>query len=454
MNWEQLYHPGRVGKNSLAGTDDSRNPYQIDYDRIIFSSAFRRLQDKTQVFPLPARHLVHNRLTHSLEVASVGRSLGHKVGLWLSEQYPSQEASFHRFYTTELSSVIASACLAHDIGNPPFGHSGEKAISNYFIQEGEKSLKALKAQCSPAQWLNFTAFEGNANGLRVLTSDLHGSVGGMRLTYTTLASMIKYPCAADKSGKGKSIHQKKYGYFESEKETFQSIQATFQLPALDTEGTAYARHPFVYLVEAADDICYQIMDIEDAHRLGIIPYATVEPLILDFLPEAEKDSVCLTLKRIKDNKQKVGYLRAIVIHYLVDACVNVFQSKEKELLSGTLSNSLMDNIPEPAAKAYQQLAQFSMTHIYNYAAVVSLEIVGYKVLGGLLEEWLPAVLNPDQPISKKLLTLLPEEYKSDFESDSLYIRVLRILDFISGMTDNYAVSMYRHLKGIDLPEIK
>lgn len=454
MEWQQLFYSGRVGKTSSELTDDQRNPYQRDYDRIIFSSAFRRLQDKTQVFPLPGKHFVHNRLTHSLEVASVGRSLGSSIGQRISDATEGKDKAFHRFYTVELESVIAAACLAHDIGNPPFGHSGEKAISGYFEETDGSIQEHIRSRCSDAEWNNLIQFEGNANGLRVLTSDLHGSIGGMRLTYTTLASMIKYPCDAKVGGDKKVLSRKKYGYFETEKELYQNIAHQFQIPSTLEGNVAHARHPFVFLVEAADDISYQVIDLEDAHRLGIVSYTQVEQYLLPFVSEGLKDKVSSTLLKIKEDKQKVGYLRALIISELIDHCLEAFWTNHTSILAGTFEKSLMDSIPEPLVAAYKNLSKFSAEYIYNHKSVVSLELVGYKVLGGLLEEWIPAVLNPNTNKSYKLLKLLPNEYKNGFETESTYIRVLRILDFISGMTDNYAVSMYRNLKGIELPEIR
>src|SRR6218665_3493683 len=273
MKWDSIVSTARTG---IARTEkEVRTEYQRDFDRLIFSSGFRRLQNKTQVFPLPGSAYVHNRLTHSLEVASVGRSIGTIVGRMIAKEL---EGEIRDFYNYELSAVIASACLAHDIGNPAFGHSGEKAISNYFVENAEELIEGKKLQdhFSEREWKDLTNFEGNANALRILTATFKGkSSGGLRLTYTTLAALLKYPCESNASEK-KSKHRSKYGFFQAEKETVIEICEELHMIRESIDPVIYKRHPFVYLTEAADDICYRIIDYEDAQRLGILSSAEVE----------------------------------------------------------------------------------------------------------------------------------------------------------------------------------
>ncbi len=288
MHWNHLFSPIRLGVEDRPIYNDLiRNPYQQDYDRLIFSSPFRRLQNKTQVFPLPGSVFVHNRLTHSLEVACVGRSLGNIIGHRIADEYPEEGDLFTHFYRNEMGSVISAACIAHDIGNPPFGHSGEKAISTYFADLEGELRKLLEENFNQSQWNDLTNFEGNANGLRLLTHQFkERSQGGLRLTYTTLAAMVKYPCESaiglDKSRKSRS----KFGFFHSEIETYQKIAAELKITATSDHPKAYVRHPFVYLVEAADDICYQVIDWEDAHRLKIISTEEAQNQLLEFFADS------------------------------------------------------------------------------------------------------------------------------------------------------------------------
>ncbi len=460
LDWRKLYSPKRLGaENRIVDMDpDSiRNPYQRDYDRLIFSSAFRRLQNKTQVFPLPGSIFVHNRLTHSLEVACVGRSIGSMIGQRIAKAYHTSDEDFQRFYNYELGSVVAAACLAHDIGNPPFGHSGEKAISAYFKNLSKEETAILKEQVSENQYADLIHFEGNANGLRLLTHPFNeNSEGGMRLTYTTIASMIKYPCEARAGHKKGNLHRKKYGFFDSEKQTFQKIVSEFGLISISTdEQIAYARHPFVYLVEAADDICYQIIDWEDAYRLKIISLEKAIDGLLNFFPEEgiqTRSKAKSVVEKIVDANQKIAYLRATVINLLLENCVNVFWNKREQILAGTYEKSLTDDLDAEIAVPFNKLKEISIKEIYNYRSVVEIELAGYKILGGLLEEFIPAVLYPDRPNAEKLLQLVPPQFI--YQGENLYLKLQSVIDFISGMTDIYAVDLYRKIKGIALPELK
>lgn len=459
LDWKKLYSPKRLGAENRVDIDpDSiRNPYQRDYDRLIFSSAFRRLQNKTQVFPLPGSIFVHNRLTHSLEVACVGRSIGSMIGQRIAKAYHKDDEDFQRFYNYELGSVIAAACLAHDIGNPPFGHSGEKAISAYFENLSAEETRILKAQVSENQYADLIHFEGNANGLRLLTHPFNeNSVGGMRLTYTTIASMIKYPCEAQAGHQKGNLHRKKYGFFDSEKQTFEKIVSEFDLISISTgQEIAYARHPFVYLVEAADDICYQIIDWEDAYRLKIISLEKAIEVLLTFFPEdgvLTRSKATGIIDKIVDSNQKIAYLRATVINLLLENCVNVFWKNQQQILAGKYEVSLTDDLDEHIAVPFNKLKEISFKEIYNYRSVVEIELAGYKILGGLLEEFIPAVLYPGKPNAEKLLQLLPPQFT--YKGENLYFKLQSVIDFISGMTDIYAVDLYRKIKGIALPELK
>ena len=458
LNWKDLYSPKRLGAENKVELDPDavRNPYQRDYDRLIFSSPFRRLQNKTQVFPLPGSIFVHNRLTHSLEVACVGRSIGSIIGQKIAKEFHKDDETFQRFYNYEIGSVIAAACLAHDIGNPPFGHSGEKAISAYFKNLSEKDSERLKSQVTVNQYCDLLNFEGNANGLRLLTHPFNeSSEGGMRLTYTTIASMIKYPCESSAGLQKKNLHRKKYGFFDSERNTFKKIVDEFKLISISAEQQAYARHPFVYLVEAADDICYQIIDWEDAYRLKIISIEKTIEGLLEFFPEEgayPRSRAKDALAKIVDKNQKVAYLRATVINLLLEHCANVFWKNQNEILSGSYNKSLTDDLDEQIAVPFNKLKEISVKEIYNYRSVVEIELAGYKILGGLMEEFIPAILYPDKPNAEKLLQLLPPQFV--YAGDDTYLKVQSVIDFISGMTDLYAVDLYRKIKGIALPELK
>jgi len=458
LDWKTLYSPKRLGTEDrvVEDTDSIRNPYQRDYDRLIFSSAFRRLQNKTQVFPLPGSIFVHNRLTHSLEVSSVGRSLGSIIGQRIAAENHKEDVSFQRFYNYELGSVIAAACLAHDIGNPPFGHSGEAAISAYFKNLPNEELGKLRNQLTENQYSDLLHFEGNANGLRLLTHAFNEtSLGGMRLTYTTLISMVKYPCESIAGHQKNVLNRKKYGYFETEKSTFFKLAKEFQLISIADTQMAYARHPFVYLVEAADDICYQIIDWEDAYRLKIISLEKAIDVLLNFFPlqgSYTRDKAAGIVAKITDSNQKIAFLRATVINFLLEKCANVFWLNQHDILNGTYSKSLTDDLDEQILIPFNTLKEISVKEIYNYRSVVEIELAGYKILGGLMEEFVPAVLYPNKPNSAKLLQLLPPQFL--YSGEDIYLKIQSVLDFISGMTDIYAVDLYRKIKGIALPELK
>lgn len=459
MKWETLYSAKRTGSSSgKQNNDQVRNSYIRDYDRLIFSSAFRRLQNKTQVFPLPGAVFVHNRLTHSLEVASVGRSLGKAVGDALADKYPTKDEFFKEFYKYELPSVIAAGCLAHDIGNPPFGHSGEEAI-RIFFRGLEGRAKDLFDQLTENQQKDFTHFEGNANAFRTLTHHYNEEMrGGFRLTYATLASIVKYPCISQKGFDKTQLVTKKSGFFDSEWNTYQEIAEQLEIPALDDSRSVYARHPFVFLVEAADDICYRVIDFEDAHRLNIISIEKIKELFLAFFDEGEgydaRAAVEQTLDKIKDANQKVQYLRARVINFLIQRVQEVFMREEERLLQGTLEKPLIDLIPEREKKIIKEIDDFSYKYIYNHRSVVEIEIAGYNVIGDLLKAFVDAILDVKNKRSEKVLQLISSQFMITGKPENFYHDLQSIVDFVAGMTDLYAVELYRKLTGIEIPQLR
>jgi dGTPase len=451
---------GSTGGSSGRAEDGGmvRTSFLRDYDRIIFSSAFRRLQNKTQVFPLPGPVFVHNRLTHSLEVASVGRSLGKAVGDALAERYPAEGEGFREFYRYELPSVIAAACLAHDIGNPPMGHSGEDAIRNFFRElEGEGKARFM-GELTPNQQQDFLRFEGNANAFRTLTHAFNEpSGGGFRLTYVTLASIVKYPTDSLNGFNKQRLVTKKTGFFDSEIGTYQAIAGELGIPRLSPDANVYARHPFVYLVEAADDICYRVIDFEDAHRLKIISLEMIRELFLSFFDKEEgydaRERVEEVLDAINDDNQKVQFLRAKLINLLIFRVRDIFMAREEELLKGELPKALIGYLPERELELIRRIDAFSVEHIYNHRSVVEIEIAGYNVIGGMLREFIGALLQPDSTKSQKLRQLISKQFVISGGRDSLYPDIQAVVDFIAGMTDLYAVDLYRKITGIDFPRI-
>ncbi len=352
MNWNDIYTDKRFGTTTRIG--DARTEYQRDFDRLVFYSCFRRLQNKTQVFPLPGFVFVHNRLTHSLEVSCVAKSIGKIVGENIIKKYNLTSDKDVNFYRYDLANVLSAAALAHDIGNPPFGHSGEKAISKYFLDSSStiiESGKVLRNYYKENHWSDLINFEGNANGLRLLTNDFVGKrPGGLRLTYTTLASIIKYPCSSSCLGKGDGIHTKKFNYFHSEKKSFQSIcKETNMIEIVNEDGgeKRYKRHPFVYLLEVADDICYSLIDIEDAHRIGILNQLDVETILKDVIECVNKgmqektysniQSIFNDAESIDDRNDRISFLRAKCINILTILASEIFISKSDEIIKGDFS---------------------------------------------------------------------------------------------------------------------
>ncbi len=443
MHWDRLITSKRFGMEKYHDERrHTRTDFQRDYDRLVFSAPFRRLQNKTQVFPLPGSIFVHNRLTHSLEVSCVGRSLGNNVSATLSEKY-SGEPWCHKLY--HLGAITSAACLAHDLGNPPFGHSGERAIATYFSEGNGQVLK--QELRNEHHWQDFTHFEGNANAFRLLTHQFHGRrPGGFALTYSTLASIVKYPYSSIQSTKrGKS------GFFTSEKDDFLRIANDLGMLPEGNSGERYHRHPLVYLVEAADDICYQIMDIEDAHKLKILTTETVKGLFLDFFDQKRQQHILDVLKVVTDLNEQIVYLRSCVIGTLIDECSALFCREEQALLEGRFTGALVGHISDRPCQAYRNCAATAMEKIYKSSDVLDIELAGNRIISVLLDKFLDAVRFPDKAYSRLLLNKVPEQY--EMHAPTLYGKVQAVIDYISGMTDVYALDLYRKINGMSLPSL-
>ena len=450
---ELLNHIYTNQRSNSNDTSDARSEYQRDYDRIIFSSAFRRLQNKTQVFPLPGSVFVHNRLTHSLEVSSVGRSMGNLVGKFVTENYDLKDES-HEFYKYSIHDVISAACLCHDIGNPAFGHSGEDAIASYF----DRNETELKQYFTDAEWADLINFEGNANAIRILTQQQNGkSEGGLRLTYSTLAAIAKYPCesvAKDKT----QLHRKKFGFFQAQKEAFRTIAEKTNMVLEQDSPIIYKRHPFVWLVEAADDICYSIIDVEDSQRLGIIDHDKCRKLFLNLvesLDPSQIDKTKITLKQISDKNDRIAYLRAKSINLLTHKSVEVYQNNFEQIVKGDFNTALLDVIKneteQVTKRVLDEIQRFSIENIYNHRSVLEIENAGYNVMSELLSHFIPPILKDEKErktFEKKALRLVPAQFL--YEKGTTYQKVMGVLDYVSGMTDNYATELYRRIKGIEI----
>lgn len=444
MNWKQLISNKRLGQESRhAIRHDDRSEFKRDYDRLIFSAPFRRMQNKTQVFPLPGSIFVHNRLTHSLEVASVGMSLGNDVAHCVMKTRPELADTLF----TQIGTIVSTACLAHDMGNPPFGHSGEKAIQTFFT-EGKGAY--LKDRLSPELWNDITHFEGNANAFRLLAHRFKGRRdGGFVMTYTTLASIVKYPFASALAEKGHG----KFGFFSTEADIFCRIADDLGIIRKSADGcpAEYARHPLVYLVEAADDICYEIMDIEDAHKLKIVTYEETKRLFLDFFDEMGQNHIMQRIhdEEITDDNEKVIYMRACVINALERACVDAFMRHEDEIMRGEFSDSLIDSIDDRLVKAYRNCTELSKKRIYKSKPVLDVELSGFKIMDSLMEVMTEAAVNPQRFYSRQLISRVSSQY--DISAPDLETRIMAVIDYISGMTDVYALDIYQKINGISLP---
>ena len=450
MNWQTLISSKRLGKeNRQKPLAERRTEFQRDYDRLIFSAAFRRMQNKTQVFPLPGSVFVHNRLTHSLEVSSVGRSLGTDISRVLVQRHPELADT----EVTGMGAIVSAACLAHDMGNPPFGHSGERAIRTYFSEGRGRALhdhvSADGLRLTEEEWLDMTRFDGNANTFRLLTHHFNGRRrGGFVMTYATLASIVKYPYGSDRA-----VAKPKFGFFESERRIFLDIAAELGLRCLEDNGGSvlFARHPLVYLVEAADDICYEIMDIEDAHKLRLLSDEQTMDLFLSFFESEERERLSRAYSSDTDTDDQIVYYRSCVINALERACVAVFLDHEAEILDGTFRGSLIDHIPPLLLQAYRRCEAVARGRIYCCKEVTDVDLAGYHIIYTLLELMTDAVLAPEKAYSQLLLAQVPSQYEVHAEREG--DRLMAVLDYLSGMTDVYALDLYRKINGHSLPSV-
>jgi len=449
MEWIKLLSRDRPNEKKTT-PQTGRSPFEQDFDRITFSHPFRSLQDKTQVFPLPKHDFVHTRLTHSLEVASVGRSLGKLVGKAICEEQPQlPEAGYN---ADDFGHIVSAACLMHDIGNPPFGHAGENAISQFFR---ESALgQQLKSTITEEQYNDLIAFEGNAQGFRLVNKN---NYQGLRLTFATLGAFSKYPRGSTiKQADPGRKSQKKYGYFQSNRETFNAMAGNTGLIKLRNNPPAWCRHPLTFLVEAADDICYSIIDLEDGCNLGLVDFNIVRDLMANiigsrFVPEK--------LNKIPSLKEKVGLLRALTIRTLVDQAVEEFLAREQTMLTGEYDSALTDHIP--ATETLKHIQAISFNKIYKSTPVLQREIAGFEVLQGLLEAFATPVYDQTTSSEKvswrqsSLIRMLPQDTQLDLGQvhGDVYEAMLCLLDFISGLTDSHALSLFRNIRGISLPGI-
>lgn len=447
MKWQQLLSSKRLGRQDTEDATVGRSNFQRDFDRIVFSSAFRRLQDKTQVFPLAKSDFVRTRLTHSLEVSCIGRSLGTEVGIQLQKK----DALPKNFLPADVGAIVAAGCLAHDIGNPPFGHAGEDAIRQWFSKNA-----CVTKELSLGQKNDFRLFEGNAQGFRILTrlQNPHNT-GGLQLTFATLGAYTKYPYESTvRSLKGKKlgVNKSKHGCFQSEKGLFEEAANELGLIKRNKRASWYCRHPLTLLVEAADDICYRIIDFEDGFRLKHVTLADAKDLFMEI---AGKGEVETKVEKIDSDEDKIGYLRAKTINVLISQIASCFMKNEKAILKGSFHKSLIAEIP--ATESLRRIKNLSKDKVYSAREVLEIEIPGYQVMGGLLETFLEAVneVAKKKKVSQKhvlLLKLLPDQFlgperKPDRDE---YTRILKVTDFVSGMTDSYAVSLYKQITGISL----
>jgi dGTPase len=441
LNWTHLLASQRTGQRALP-TEQYRSAFEQDYDRIIFSHPFRRLQDKTQVHPLPEHDFVHTRLTHSLEVSSVGRSLGKRVGEVILSRYPDLQRNFSLF---DFGAIVAAASLAHDLGNPPFGHAGEDAISDFFglHPQGQYFKDKVEDEC----WSDLLKFEGNAQGFRILNKNQFG----LKLTYATLGAFTKYPCTSHFPSRDKRRRsQKKYGFFQTEKNIFGEVARELNLITQSPNG--WCRHPLAFLVEAADDICYSIIDLEDGCSLGLVSYAEAQALFESVITKSK--SKLGKLDTLGSQAEKIGYLRALAIADLMDECTNLFLDHEKNILEGIFDQALCDECE--SKNALKQIIKVSVEKIYCARNVVEIEAAGHEVLPGLLDEFTKAGIHlMENKVSRKyanLQKLLPQQIEQaiKLEPENYYHMLRNMVDFISGMTDRHAISVYRKIKGMSL----
>ncbi|MDR1163728.1 MAG: deoxyguanosinetriphosphate triphosphohydrolase [Candidatus Accumulibacter sp.] len=444
-HWEHLLSTERLGAGATSGTPE-RTAFQQDYDRIVFTSAFRRLKDKTQVFPLSRSDYVRTRLTHSLETSCVGRSLGATVGREIIDRH-----SLKHVEAADFGAIVAAACLAHDIGNPPFGHAGEDAIREWFKSSGLFETHDF----TRAERADFERFDGNAQGFRILTRLQSPANPGLQLTSAVLAAFTKYPRASaldHEPPEPLGNSNKKFGFFQEDLAAFERVaRATGLEERLPHQ--AWLRHPLAFLVEVADDICYLIIDLEDASRVGFVRTEDAEHLLADLAGSGVSAD---KLARMSEPKERIEYLRAKAIGRLLENAAAVFLENEAAIVSGDFDRDLLDD--SPLAKPLQTIREVAFDQIYVARPALEIETAGFEVLGGLLSLFTAAVeagvgRRAMTARERMLLRLLPAQFlgPKGMPDPTPYLRLLRITDFVTGMTDSYAVDLYRKLKGIDLP---
>ena len=454
MEWKKLLSAQRLGKTRAMELVPGRSPFQQDFDRISFSSAFRRLQDKAQVFPLAENDYVRTRLTHSMEVACVGRSLGAGIGVYICDNYHPEGIQ-----PSDVGAIVAAACLAHDIGNPPLGHSGEETIRDWFCHSDIG--REMAAGMTEAEIADIRNYEGNAQGFRVLAKlQMPDNIGGMQLTCATLAAFAKYPVEATNIKNISGIGAKKFNFFQDDRDLFAQVAVNTGLKKLHGYDYAWSRHPLVFLVEAADDISYQIVDFEDGHKLGIISYAEIEELFLDVI-RGNQAEMKKYISSLHDPVRRVEFMRAKAIGKLIGEVIETFKANHDKILAGELDKPLVELIP--SKHALKSIQDRSVKDIYTYPRAVEIEAAGFELTEGLLNTFAAAINDYAEAKrkeekqsyrSKKMLQLIPESYCKTHDPEWLaspYIRLLNLLDFISSMTDSYAVALYKKIKGISLP---
>lgn len=446
MNWEQLLSLKRYGdsvKRLRINQDDTRLGFEVDYDRIIFSDSFRSLQDKTQVVPLSKTDFVHTRLTHSLEVSVVARTLGRVVGKHILGKYP--ELVSKGYQTNDFGAIVAAAAISHDIGNPPFGHSGEKAIGEYFISGNGKKFKAY---LNEKEWQDLIDFEGNANGFKILSESRDGIEGGLRLSYATLGAFMKYPKESLPKKPSQNVADKKFGVFQNDKVFFREVAQELGLQKVrDDNHIAYMRHPLAFLVEAADDICYTIIDFEDGINLGLIS----EDYALEYLIKLVKDTInTKKYHALQNTKDRISYLRALAIGNLIQEAISIFIENEEVILSGKFHRSLLEKSKYEAQ--INDIIKLSVEKIYQSKEVVEKEIAGYRIIADLLDVFIHSVNNTYHQKASNydqlILLLFPDNYKKIH--DDLYTRILNICNLIANYSDGNAILIHKKIKGIDL----
>lgn len=529
MNWNNLLSKKRVSDFDQCGVPvkksqliDPRSPFEKDFDQITFSYPFRRLQDKTQVIPFPKFDFVHTRLTHSLEVASVGRSFGKLAAELIFKELDKKTIDELNICHSDIGALIAASCLAHDIGNPPFGHSGEDSISHYFIQNDynfkpdfikengkyytenyfyekeertqiKNEVPLEEALTSIKRYKDLSNFEGNANGFRIITQNCDR---GINPTLALLGTFTKYPRESyleknpfdgiEKSKTPKS--QTKYGFFQEQKKLFEFVAnelGLIKVKGIGKNDSAYYRHPLAFLMEASDDIAYGMIDFEDGCRLGLIDFdkkysnislrnkenkkktVNINKSPKEILIEIAELDEAFSLKKLNsfsDFKQQISYLRSKVINVIIHQCFDVFKKEYEKIMTGIFDKALIDCIENDSIKENLDLmGTLVRKYVYQYSPVLESEASGFEVMEHLINSF--AITSnicyscgeEETAREKKMRSLLPDEFQPENEKeiqslsdDEKYERVLKVLDYISGMTDKYAVSLYRKIKGIEI----